>query len=212
MPPISSSETENMCVAEALLLAWGPGIRKNSPYSADETVKYSVICRSIISASVHRPRHGYGPNTLAIPSRFVHCCGIHLDLGTMGAGQQPHGLTAGRRTNNVALPASTRTARPTVFRRPSLTSWGKDNLGMTRAAADVNFKELILTVQQQKVRGWRRQSESSQRKMHKPFGSIEGEEVMRRNSGLARIVSHSRSSPSGCWGVRPSSFEDSSKP
>lgn len=48
-------------------------------------------------------------------------------------------------------PAVLKTVRPKLFRRASLTSWGKDNLGMTRAAASVNLKELMLTVQQQKV-------------------------------------------------------------
>lgn len=51
-----------------------------------------------------------------------------------------------------APPASVFTTRRKLFRRASLTSWGKDNLGMTRAAADINYKELMLTVQQQKVR------------------------------------------------------------
>ena len=47
--------------------------------------------------------------------------------------------------------AALTTVRPKLFRRASLTSWGKDNLGMTRAAADLNLTELMLTVQQQKV-------------------------------------------------------------
>lgn len=51
-----------------------------------------------------------------------------------------------------APPAALKTVRPKVFRRASLTSWGEDNLNMTRAAAEVNLKELMLTVQQQKVR------------------------------------------------------------
>lgn len=51
----------------------------------------------------------------------------------------------------IGPPAAVKTVRPKLFRRASLTSWGKDNLGMTRAAADVNVKELMLTVQQQKV-------------------------------------------------------------
>lgn len=46
-----------------------------------------------------------------------------------------------------------KTVRPKLFRRASLTSWGKDNLNMTRAAAEVNLTELMLTVQQQKVCG-----------------------------------------------------------
>lgn len=44
-----------------------------------------------------------------------------------------------------------KTVRPKLLRRASLTSWGKDNLGMTRAAAGLNLRELMLTVQQQKV-------------------------------------------------------------
>lgn len=51
-----------------------------------------------------------------------------------------------------ASPPALNSVRPKLFRRASLTSWGKDNLGMTRAAA-INFKELLLTVQQQKVIG-----------------------------------------------------------
>ena len=48
--------------------------------------------------------------------------------------------------------AALATVRPKLFRRASLTSWGKDNLGMTRAAAaGLNLTELMLTVQQQKV-------------------------------------------------------------
>lgn len=51
----------------------------------------------------------------------------------------------------MAPPASVKTTRPKLFRRASLTSWGKDNLRMTRAAADTNIRELMLAVQQQKV-------------------------------------------------------------
>eukprot|EP00752_Nemacystus_decipiens_P011065 g9831.t1 len=48
-----------------------------------------------------------------------------------------------------APPPALKSVRPKLFRRASLTSWGKDNLRMTRSAA-VNLKELMLTVQQQK--------------------------------------------------------------
>lgn len=51
-----------------------------------------------------------------------------------------------------APPPALKSVRPKLFRRASLTSWGKDNLRMTRSAA-VNLKELMLTVQQQKVSG-----------------------------------------------------------
>ncbi len=53
-------------------------------------------------------------------------------------------------TATTAPPPALNSVRPKLFRRASLTSWGKNNLGMTRAAA-INFKELLLTVQQQKV-------------------------------------------------------------
>lgn len=58
-----------------------------------------------------------------------------------------------RRGGGVARapPSALKSVRPKLFRRASLTSWGKDNLRMTRSAA-VNLKELMLTVQQQKVR------------------------------------------------------------
>lgn len=49
------------------------------------------------------------------------------------------------------LNAVLKTARPKLFRRASITSWGKDGRKMTRTAADVNLKEFMLTVQQQKV-------------------------------------------------------------
>lgn len=61
------------------------------------------------------------------------------------------GATHRGRCGVVAPPASVKTVPPKFFRRASLTTWGKDNLGMTRAAADINIKELMLTVQQQKV-------------------------------------------------------------
>lgn len=50
------------------------------------------------------------------------------------------------------LNAVLKTARPKLFRRASVISWGKDDLKMTRTAADINLKEFMLTVQQQKVR------------------------------------------------------------
>lgn len=58
------------------------------------------------------------------------------------------------RRGGAAPPPALKSVRPKLFRRASLTSWGKDNIGMTRAAA-VNLKELMLTVQQQKVIAYR---------------------------------------------------------
>lgn len=57
-----------------------------------------------------------------------------------------------RRTHNPQALVAVKTIRPKLFRRSSVTSWGKDNLRMTRAAANINLKELMLSVQQQKVR------------------------------------------------------------
>lgn len=67
----------------------------------------------------------------------------------VAATHSPEGGSGGGVTR--APCAALTTVRPKLFRRTSLTSWGKDNLGMTRAAAGLNLTELMLTVQQQKV-------------------------------------------------------------
>ena len=61
-------------------------------------------------------------------------------------------MASNRMRHPIKMPAAVlKTTRPKLFRRASITSWGKNDLRMTRVAADVNLKEFMLTVQQQKV-------------------------------------------------------------